>query len=404
MTAISLSLPVTRAPDAPSRSTPALPTPSLPTTQPRYLDAINVVRWVASIGVVVTHCTQEFAGNRSLAFAGFLAELHATRAVFFLVSALVMTYAYDLRRPFPWRRFYGRRLRWLFLPFLVWTAVYVGVSFTGFAQFSRANVHPAGVVDEAGQAAGYLYSGVGHLYHVAVLLQFCLVFPLVLWVVRRTRRFHLLVLAASVLLEVWLMLRVAQNPAANRAIVNYQLYLVAGCLAGARFDQLVSWARRWRRELAWLVVLVIVGTEASVVYAVHHGVANGAAIDPLQGRFIPLNLASFVGLYLLGDWWQRTRHRSNLIDRIVKGGADNSFAVYLSQGIFLDVLLSSGIVARLESQGLNRLVAVLVCAALVWSAGALLGSVLARTPLAWSVGRARRRIVGGAPAGRFEAI
>lgn len=368
-----------------------------------YLPQLNLLRWLTSIGVVCTHCIELLGVSRSRLDGLMLSELHATREVFFLLSALVMTYAYYERRPMPWRHFYLNRLLWLVLPYVVWTGVYFAMSYPHIGGFSLVVIHRGSVADEAHQFVYELYHGIGHLYYVAVLLRFCLVFPLVLWIVRRTERFHLLLVVASLALQIWLMLRVSQNPATNREVINYQLYFVVGCVLGARLPQLSAWVQRWRWLLAVAAGACVVAVEALYLWSVKHGALVGPSSDPFQGRFIPLNLGTFTLLYLAGLWWT-SRRRPELADRVVKGGGDNSFGVYLSHGVLVNLLLYSLFVQHLEQHGWHWPLLCVGAAFAIWAAAALGCSIIARTPLAHAVGRARRKIVGSPPAGRFEPV
>jgi peptidoglycan/LPS O-acetylase OafA/YrhL len=366
-----------------------------------YLRELNLIRWLTSIGVVATHCVEEFATSGGTLYGGVLSGLHATREVFFVLSALVLTYRYYGRRPFPWREFYLRRVSWVLVPYLVWTGVYFAVSYPHVGGFSL--VQPTGSwTHQAGQLGSGVVQGIGHLYYVAVLLQFLVVFPLLVWCLRRTARFHLLVVIASVVVQVWLMRHVSQTPSTNRDLDNYQVYLVVGAVAGAHFEQVAR--RLWERRgiVAALVLAVLVGTEVLTVSGIRGGTAESMAADPFQARFIAFNFAVFVGLYLLGAWWF-ARPRSPRATDLILAGADNSFGVYLSQGIPINVLLCWGWRAHLEPE-LNPVLTVLLAAVVVWLSAALLSSALARTPLARVVGRARRPWSGGPAAGRFEPL
>ncbi len=370
-----------------------------PAVERPYLRQLDLVRAVASIGVVATHSLEQFGDSRSIAYGAVLAGLHATREVFFFVSALVLSYRYAPRRPFPLRDYTVRRATWIVAPYVVWTAVYLGVSYARIGDFSVIAVPHGSVGHDVGVFAEAFGRGVGHLYYVAVLLQFFVVFPLLVRMVQATRH-HVAVMAASVILQVWLMSRVTQDPGTNREIWNYQLYLVLGVVVGLHFEQVAAVVARHRRSLAALAVAAIVGVEAWTVGTMRSGTAIIVADDPFQSRFIVLNLSAALGLYLLGCWWS-ARRRASAGTGWVAAAADNSYGVYLSHGVALNLLLYWGWRVHVGSAigwPLSTAVAVFV----VWTTSAGLCSVAARTPLARAVGRRRRPLRGSPATGRSE--
>jgi peptidoglycan/LPS O-acetylase OafA/YrhL len=290
-------------------------------------------------------------------------------------------------------------VRWVVLPYLAWTGVYFAMSFGPIGRFSL--VKPVGpFANEVHQLAVVSVTGIGHLYYVAMLLELYVLLPVFMWFLRRTAPIHLLLVAVSVAAQIWPMSRVAQSPATNRELWNYQVYLVVGAVVGARFSAVSVWLWRCRRPLGFVVVAVAVATEVLYVRAVHLGTGVGAASDPFQARFIAFNLAAALGLYLLGTWWV-AKHRPVFLVGMVKSGADNSYGVYLSQGVALNLLIYWHFGARLEPH-LRWPIVALLSLAIVWFSSALLCSILARTPLAWTVGRAQRPLRGAPSAGRFE--
>jgi probable poly-beta-1,6-N-acetyl-D-glucosamine export protein len=256
-----------------------------------------------------------------------------------------------------------------------------------------------GFLGDVHQLATLSVNGIGHLYYVAMLLQMYVLCPLFVWFLRKTASVHLLLVIASIAAQVWLMGRVSQSPATNRELWNYQVYLVVGGVVGARFETVARRIWQFRRPLVVLILGVAVATEVQYFHAVHRGVSPTVASDPFQSRFIAFNLAGALGLYLLGAWWVSKR-RPRLLEGAVKSGADNSYGVYLSHGVFLNALIFWAYGTHLDND-LHVLVP-LTAVAMVWSSAAIVCSVLARTPLAWTVGRARRPARGAASLGRGE--
>jgi hypothetical protein len=135
------------------------------------------------------------------------------------------------------------------------------------------------------------------------------------------------------------------------------------------------------------VRLVIALTVAAALFAeavyflAEKGVttALGSGNDPFQPSVIPFTLGAIACLYLLGVYLVKPE-RSRRLRAAVRSGSDNSYGVYLSQMLFINILIWTGW-AKLDSVVWWPL----LCAAtvlLVFLAGVALTSVLARTPLA----------------------
>src|SRR5205823_1512293 len=112
----------------------------------------------------------------------------------FFISACMLTYAYAGLKRDGWRRFYWRRFVSVGVPYLCWTVIY-------FLWFPYV-LHSADYTNTASSALAHfghlLEVGYNQLYFLIVIMEFYLLFPLVLWLLRRTKGHHGLVLAAAV--------------------------------------------------------------------------------------------------------------------------------------------------------------------------------------------------------------
>src|SRR6478609_5147924 len=157
----------------------------------RRLDQVDAMRPLKQVGVVSTHTIITFApvGAAVLSNATLLL-LHVSREVFFFISACMLTYAYAGLQRAGWGTFYWRRFISVGIPYLCWSLVY----FLWFPYVLR----DADYADTASSALAHLgrqlYLGYNHLYFLIVIMEFYLLFPLVLWLLRRTKGHHGLLL------------------------------------------------------------------------------------------------------------------------------------------------------------------------------------------------------------------
>jgi peptidoglycan/LPS O-acetylase OafA/YrhL len=194
------------------------------------LDQVDAMRPIKQAGVVATHVLIYFApswGNETSNAALLL--LHACRETFFFVSACMLTYAYTGLRRGGYRRFYWRRFVAVGIPYLCWNLIYLlwGMRGSGYPSVPAAIAHYGHLL-----ATGY-----NQLYFLLVIMQFYLVYPLVLALLQRTRGHHGLVIAVTALAQLgicivthWQLLPNVLVTYAQENAFSYVLFLVGGAV------------------------------------------------------------------------------------------------------------------------------------------------------------------------------
>lgn len=347
----------------------------------RRLDHVDATRPVKQVGVVSTHVLLFFAPASAAVTAGAaLTLLHAARDAFFFVSACMLTYAYaDLKRS-GLGRFYRRRFVSVGIPYLCWTLIYylstlptAGYPSTGQALWALPHL---------------LYVGYYHLYFLLVIMQFYLVFPFVLWLLRRTAGHHGLLLAVVVAIQFLLVIAMHWNVLplglrgvwAQREAPTYVLYLIGGAIAARHLAQVHDWLGRNAHLVVLFTFVAAIAAEA-VYYLAQDGVTTvlGAGDDPFQPSVIPFNAGIIACLYLIGVALVRPG-RPDWMRAVVRSGSDNAYGVYLAQLLFINALVWLG------WQGLTGSVPwpllCLLTVVIVYLGSFALTSLLARTPLA----------------------
>lgn len=351
------------------------------------------MRPVAQAAVISTHALIFVAPIlTSLAAADLLFLVRFSRDSFFFISALVLTLAYGHFQRFPFWRFWSRRLLLVGLPYLSWTVIY----------YVFTNATPMGSFPFYRVDAHYLVSGAGfvnfltlfkngyyQLYFVVVLFEFYVLFPPILIWLRRARRWHVPILVVAILWQFFYDIAIRRHlfPFAlsgrleTRLIISYPIYLLGGIIVALNLRVVHAWVIRFSRS-------IIVGTALVAVLAVTFNRATGNSIvaqyfAPHLDVFAPLavlyNLGAITCLYLLGVFLASPRRRTST-RRAVDSTAKASFGIYLSQMIWLPMLLRISTKYNLTEHWTWVAVAVIV-AALTFLVGYVFTLIAERTPL-----------------------
>ena len=308
------------------------------------LDQVDAMRPLKQVGVVSTHTIITFApaGAAVLSNATLLL-LHVSREVFFFISACMLTYAYAGLKRDGWRTFYWRRFVSVGVPYLCWNLIY-------FLWFPYV-LHDASYTATPSMALAHfghlLEVGYNQLYFLIVIMEFYLLFPLVLALLRRTKGHHGLVLAAAVAAQFamsigmhWKLLPDVVVAYGQENALCYVLYLLGGAIVAFHLSDVHDWVARNAPLVVFLTVASAVFAEA-VYFLSRKGFTHilGYGSDPFQPSVIPFNvcviaLGYLAGMYLVRPW------RSRRTKAAVRIGSDNAYGIYLAQMIFITSLAS----------------------------------------------------------------
>jgi peptidoglycan/LPS O-acetylase OafA/YrhL len=358
-----------------------------PPPKKQRLDHVDAMRPVKQAGVVGTHTLLAFAPGASIYVGASLALLHVTREAFLFVSACMLTYSYRRLGTGDWGRFYRRRFVSVGLPYLCWTVIYFFMTFAKAGPTATANLAHLGYL----VASGYY-----QLYYLLVIMQFYALFPLLLWLLRRSEHHGRLLLAGAAF-QVTLVALIhwgvtpsfVQGFWATREVTSYAFYLLAGAIVALHLAEVHDWLVRHGRAVLVATFAAAALAEVWYVLATRHIVYGlGPGADPLQPIVIPFNVGAIACIYLLGVYLVDPR-RSSRLRAIVRSGSDNSYGVYLSQLVFISALGALG--WRQATDALPWPIVSVLTVALVFGACVLLTALLARTPLSVALtGRQRQ--------------
>src|SRR5580704_2757704 len=346
----------------------------------RRLDQVDAMRPIKQAGVVSTHSILYFApAAASVGSGAALLLLHVSREGFFFISACMLTYAYTEMRLTGLRRFYWRRFVSVGIPYLCWNLIY-------FLRALPESHYTSGAVALA-HLGRLIVTGYYQLYFLLVIMQFYLVFPLVLMLLRRTRGHHGLVLAVAAAAQVtisimthWNMLPTLMERYSERDALSYLLYLIGGGVVAFHIKEVDAWVRRHARLIVALTVVSALAAEGIYFLALHDvTTVLGSGNDPFQPSVIPFNVGAITCGYLAGVALVRP-WRSRRTKALVRVGSDDAYGIYLSQMLFITALTWLGW-GKLSAAVPWPLLCLLTVG-IVGVCCVTLTSLLARTPLA----------------------
>ncbi|MGH2718934.1 MAG: acyltransferase family protein, partial [Actinomycetota bacterium] len=306
-----------------------------------HLDAVDVIRLVMVAGVIAVHTVGLTTNPTDLLAGGLTVILHINREVFFALTPFVLTYVYGARKGWSLTKFFKKRYLYVGAPYLAWSALYFLSN--GSERHGLHQVLHRAITDLLQGTAEY------HLYFLLVTMEIYAVFPLLLWLLKATRRHHGALLAVFTAVQLAFSLdrhyRWAHPAFLNfffehpdQLITSYMVFLVGGGVAAMHFDEMTAWVRGHMRLVR---ALSIAGLAVTLLgYCIDHyvfGQNSAQAGEVFQPSAIITTAAVVAGLYALGlSWADRPQRKFKNTVAIV---GDTSFGVYLAHPLALQGLL-----------------------------------------------------------------
>jgi peptidoglycan/LPS O-acetylase OafA/YrhL len=227
---------------------------------------IDIIRAIAILAVVVIHGTSNAVmlplGTVSQAVFFTVNRLsHFTVPVFIWVSGLVLFYSYydawDKRSAFA---FMVKRLRLILVPYVLWSIFYY--VFNQWMFHSVVHLDPWYLIK-------LLISGNAsyHLYYIIIILQFYLVFPVLISLCKRSAKFRLLLIPIGIGVEAafysfshW----VRPIPYFESLFPGYCALFAFGAFTGIYHAEVLRWVNHWS---VWVYVTCLLsGTAFTGMY------------------------------------------------------------------------------------------------------------------------------------------
>jgi peptidoglycan/LPS O-acetylase OafA/YrhL len=366
----------------------------------KRLDHVDAMRPVKQAAVISTHALIFFSPTSAgLLTIDGLVLTRFSREAFLFVSACMLAFSYRDHDRVATKQYWGRRFMAVGVPYLVWTVIYfIFTDLTAVNGFPFYSFHGSYFLSAKGLHHLFVLTcqGYYHLYYLLVIMEFYVLFPLLLKYLKRWKTHHVLIMFLALAWQILFSVAVSYHKLflirpgfwQTRLILSYPLYLIGGVIVALHFDDVHDWVVRHSR-------IIIVTTALGACGAIllnnfrqkgFFDVVVRPGGNPFAITAIPYTVGAILCVYLLGVFLV-SPNRSLRTRAAVKSGSDNSYGIYLSQLIWIILLLRIWQHFNIDPPfPIGPLIAVVI----VYSCGFVFTALVARTPFARAVtGRSR---------------
>jgi peptidoglycan/LPS O-acetylase OafA/YrhL len=362
---------------------------------------VDLLRVLTFAAVIAVHTITTVNPPDSIPTGGAAMLLHFTREAFFALTAFVLVHRY--RDQLPIVPFWRKRFLLVGTPYVAWSVIYSGLALI------TSPMPPTAALTQLGRN---LLTGTAwyHLYFLVVTMQFYLLFPLFLRLLRGFARWRgglWWLLAISAVLQVGMdagLHVVHPSGIAGKLlgydgsfVSSYVFYLVLGAVAALHADRVQAWVRGHPAVVIGALVVTGAAAEGWYLHSVRAGSSPVAASDVFQPVMVPWCLAVITALFALGIVWT-ARRAGGPGSRAVEVASDRSFGVFLVHPMVLWAS-TPGPVAWLSTQ-VSALGATAIAIAVTVVVSLLVVEVARHSPLSLLLTGKRRSL----PASPFHSV
>ena len=301
----------------------------------RYVEALDFVRAVTVVSMIAVHSTWYMANGAHWILSGaILALMHFTRESFMALTGFVLTYTL-FGKPIQWVPILWKRYRLVLFPYVIWTAAYMLL----FTHFPSVRVFAVAFGRNLLDGNGWF-----HLYYLLITMQFYLLLPAFLRLMRLAKQRPLGVMLAALSFELALttydQYGIGMHPRGidryiSEEVWTYSAYFVLGGIGALYWPVL----RQWLRDHLTVIITVAVGT--AIFMLVGFGLQSASdtslvrADSVIQPAMVPWAIAVIMLLAALGVRYEDSRRNRHGDWSAIKWAADLSFGLYLVHPLLL---------------------------------------------------------------------
>lgn len=310
-------------------------------------DILGEIEWIRAIScilVIIIHVTAEFWTSfmigsiqyKSIILLNTISQFAVP--CFICISGFVLYYVYH-NKEYNVLKFYKKRITKIVIPYLVWSAIYIIV----IHNYYKPPISLAIIVEDILQGRAS-----GHLYFIILILQFYILFPLILKVYKIINN---KILSMGVFLGINIItVLFIRTPFKDRFFMNYLMFFGLGFLLADL--KLKGFKSKYFLKATIFTVYLI--------FTVYYFIDRYSTIVGLPFIFKELHryvwwifsLISILNIYLIANMF-KDRRLSLIENKIIKSLSNHSFTIYLSHMFFIILLRQSSSFNKLKNYSMT---------------------------------------------------
>lgn len=300
------------------------------------LKEIDVFRALAFIFVVVQHTLGGFSNIKGIPYSNYIfmkfMYVMAKTAVpmFLFISAVGLFYVYY--KKFEWKKYYIKRIKFVLIPYIIWSAI---------------NMYKLGNEDRFKDFFIEIIAGNGafHLWYMGMVIGLFLIFPVILWLVRKIHPLSVEIRIAVFTIATFIYYYVAKNQSSiadaagklifgtptevqqrilNISILFWYLYFMLGICFILNYDYIKEKLLRYK-------ILIYTSYGLLFIYAFFNETDKIDFIRPVSLLYIVFSITAF---YLISVCLAK----NELVYKSLKFIGDYSFAAYMAHVIVVNYM------------------------------------------------------------------
>lgn len=332
----------------------------MPVMRKKYLNKLDYLKGLAILGVVAIHTLgAEYPINNDFIYIIYIniIQLSAFSVPFFLfISGLVLTYNYgDMK--INYIKFIKRRFFVILIPFIVWSCIYLVYNNALMGKNMDLNIITVIRKLATGNAEF-------HLYFIVLVMQFYLIFPFILNYVLKFKKHHTILLASIFMFNLLLIylyyyqFDYLSEKILKKIFIFWIFYFVFGMVIGYNIDN--NKYRISDKSLYIFVPLFLIFYLSLDISYFSNGLQDKNIFWFRPQTFIYATLSIIIAFKFINEL--RMLNILKLPAKLVRKLGQNSFGIYLSHALFLNISKISFGILRIDNRAFyyNMLVFLIV--------------------------------------------
>ncbi len=362
-----------------------------------HIYEIDLIRTITVFSVVILHAlaSSQFllTDQPSLYLMNLVIHIiHYNREMFMFLTGLVLTYVY-FGRPFSAKKFWVKRTLLIFIPYLLWSVIYVKINNHTLDLPAYLNLLWHDLL--IGQASY-------QLYYILLALQFYLIFPFFLLFLKKVAQHPKMTLSISLLLQLvfmYLDYSFVQTgilksaiftqfilPYQDRIFLTYQFFFIFGAFAAIYMQESYHFLKKYGRFFPLALALTLI---PYALYYYHVLDLRGDifyATSVIQPSVVIYSIIIIAFFSWAATIWAKKLKAYWLIKII----SDTSFGIYFVHVFILALIIKY--LLPVFSNSAPLLFKISFVALSTFTASVAFCFVLLQTPvLSWTIGRIRAK-------------